>query len=77
MGYSLVEVWALDQNEKELKIFRNVWDDPDRRPSHQNKLCAMRKKQLWNLYFEQYTDRVNRDLLKEIYENFIFCASAI
>ena len=77
VGYSLVEVWALDRDEKELKIFRNAWDDPERRPSHQNKLCAMRKNMLWSLYFEQYTDRVNPDLLNKIYEDLIFYASAI
>ena len=76
-GYSLVEVWSFDQDENELKSLRNVWDDMERRPSHRDKLCAMRKKQLWELYFEQYTDRINRDLLNEIYDNLVFYVSAI
>ena len=76
-GYSFVEVWSFGQDENELKSLRNAWDDSGRRPSHREKLCVMRKKQLWELYFEQYTDRVNRDLLNEIYENLIFYMSAI
>ena len=63
---------SFGQDENELKSLRNPWDDIERRPSHREKLCVMRKKRLWELYFEQYTDRVNRDLLNEIYENLFF-----
>ena len=42
-GYSLVEVWSFDQDENELKSLRNVWDDMEHRPSHREKLCAIRK----------------------------------
>ncbi len=75
--YSLVEVWSFDQDENELKSLRNVWDDMERGPSRREKLCAMRKKQLRELYFEQYTDRINSDLLNEIYDNLVFYVFAI
>lgn len=68
LGYNLVELWAMDQDEDKLKQFRTFADDADRRPSHADKRKCMRLELVHNELLAIYADRINPKIFIELLE---------
>ncbi|MDO5577455.1 MAG: transposase [Fibrobacter sp.] len=71
LGYNLVELWALDQDEEKLKQFRAFADDANRRPSHADKRKCMCLELLHNELLALYANRINPKIFTDLLERLV------